>query len=148
MAESLGGALDLGKLKLTGGIVPMRFWQELSQLRRARLEEKRLETDKSRLKVDEKKKDLKRYIKDHDDGLKHAVNAVAILYQLARNCAYDILAMKGIIHDMLREDRELGKQGIRADIEHKLEKGDVQALQQINGSLRRGSDLWGALTKE
>lgn len=144
----MGGKAHLAALKLTGKFVPFRFWKEIGDLRRARREAKQLKTSEVRLHIAKKERKLKKYIEEHKDGLQHAVNSVGFLFELIRNCAYDIHTIKSIIHDMHVEDMKLKKQGISPEIAHEFEKGAMTSLQKINSDIRKGSDMWGALTRE
>ena len=147
MAEVVGGKIDLLNLGFTGRLVPFRTLKELGEVRKARGEVNRLKKCYAKLMV-VKKNNMRDYIKDHEEGLKHAAESVKFLYELIRNCAYDIHIIKSIIHDMYREDKELEKKAPRIEQQFHLEENVMRTLQQINSNLRKDSDILGALTRQ
>ena len=147
MAEAVGGNIGLLKLGFTGGFLTFRTLTELGQVRKARQAGKQLRRSQARLMVD-KRRDMADYIRDHKEGLQHAVDSVGLYYELVRNCAYDIHIIKGIIRKMRAEDLEIKKEGLSPKIAGHLEKEVMQTLQKINAHLREDSDVLGALTRE
>lgn len=150
MAESVQGVADnimneIGK-QFTPGFA--RYWQELGEIRKARYEQKQLKGREKKVFWDEKSKNLKQLIKDEEDGVKHAVNAAHVFYELIRNLAYDMHTLKMILRELYMEDRRLGQEGITPKIEHHLEQEVIKAVERVNHNLREGSDMLGALTKE
>jgi len=147
MVEAIEGSLNLMKLGFTGGLLPFRTLKEVSQVRRAREAGNQLRRSQARLMV-AKRKDMADYIREHKDGLQHAVDSVGFLYELIKNCAYDIHIIKGIIRKMRAEDLELKKEGLSPKTADHLEKAVMETLQKINVHLRKDSDILGALIKE
>ena len=150
MAEFLQGTTDNIMNEIGNQFTPQfaRYWAELGEIRKARYEQRQLKGKEKRVFLDEKMKNLKGLIRDEEDGLKHATKAAEFFYELIRNLAYDIHTIKMILKELYKEDRKLGQRKIPHQIEYHLEKDVIKAIQRVNGKLRKGSDMLGALTRE
>ncbi len=125
-----------------------RYWQELGEIRKARYEQKQLKGKEKRVFLNEKMRDLKGLIRNEEGGIRHATNAAEIFYELIRNLAYDMHTIKMILRELYKEDKKLGQMKIPHQIEHHLEEEVIKAIRKVNGRLRTGSDMMGALIRE
>ena len=148
MAEIGSGKSQEELLKITGTMDPIRSWTEMGELRSAQIEEKKAKKGAKKVTVDERRGELRAFIKDENVTLVHILNAVIFRYQLMKNSAYDIIVVKSELQEMFNKNERIKKRqrGKLDKEQQKLQHKIVATRNKINTMLRKDSDLLGALT--
>jgi len=89
-----------------------------------------------------------KFIDEEKDAIPLATRAVGATYHLIRNLTYEIHIILESIDEFQRKNIELGKKGLSPKVVNMLKTQVMRAKDEVDGELRKASDMLGALTNE